>query len=29
MEAMNYWSEIPPEIRDFDQAKAEFMRRFV
>lgn len=28
-EATDYWESIPPERRDFDQAKAEFMRRFV
>ena len=25
--AERYWSQLPPEQRDFDQAKAEFMRR--
>jgi hypothetical protein len=29
MEAQDYWSQIPPENRNFDQAKAEFMKRFV
>lgn len=28
-EAIDYWGEIPPEQRDFDRAKAEFMARFV
>jgi hypothetical protein len=28
-EANDYRDKIPPERRDFDQAKAEFMRRFV
>jgi len=28
-EALEYWDQIPPEQRDFDRAKAEFMRRFV
>jgi len=28
-EAADYWGQIPPDQRDFDQAKAEFMRRFV
>ena len=28
-EAIDYWDEIPPEQRDFDQARAEFMRQFV
>jgi hypothetical protein len=28
-EATDYWDAIPPEQRDFDQAKAEFMRRFM
>jgi len=28
-EAIDYWGEIPPAQRDFDQAKAEFMRQFV
>lgn len=27
--ATSYWDRIPPERRDFDQAKAEFMSRFV
>ena len=27
MEAVKYWSQIPPEERDFDAAKAEFLRR--
>jgi hypothetical protein len=27
--AIAYWDQIPPERRDFDRAKAEFMRRFV
>ena len=27
-EAIDYWDQIPPEQRDFDRAKAEFMRRF-
>ena len=27
MEAMDYWSRIPPNDRNFEQAKAEFMRR--
>ena len=29
MEAENHWSLIPPERRDFDQAKAAFMQRFI
>ena len=28
-EAHTYWDQIPPEQRDFDRAKAEFMRRYV
>jgi hypothetical protein len=28
-EALQHWQRIPPEQRDFDRAKAEFMRRFV
>lgn len=28
-EAIEYWDEIPPERRNFDLAKAEFMGRFV
>ena len=28
-EAIDYWHEIPPEQRDYDLAKAEFMSRFV
>jgi hypothetical protein len=27
--ATRYWHQLPPDRRDFDQAKAEFMRRFV
>jgi len=27
--ALEHWHQIPPEQRDFDGAKAEFMRRFV
>ena len=27
-EALEHWHQIPPEQRDFDRAKAEFMRRF-
>jgi hypothetical protein len=27
-EAIDYWDQIPPEKRDFDRAKAEFMQRF-
>ena len=27
-EATDYWEGIPPEQRDFDQAKAAFMKRF-
>ena len=27
-EATRYWDQLPPNQRDFDQAKAEFMRRF-
>jgi hypothetical protein len=26
--AADYWAALPPEQRDFDQAKREFMRRF-
>ena len=29
VEAENHWSSIPPERRDFDQAKAAFMQRFI
>ena len=29
IEAENHWSLIPPERRDFDQAKAAFMQRFI
>lgn len=29
MESQEYWSQIPPEQRDFDMAKTEFMRQFV
>jgi hypothetical protein len=28
-QALAYWQSLPAERRDFDQAKAEFMRRFV
>ena len=28
-EAIDYWTRIPPEQRNFDQAKVEFMSRFV
>jgi hypothetical protein len=28
-QATRYWHKLPPERRDFYQAKAEFMRRFV
>jgi hypothetical protein len=28
-EATRHWDRIPPEERDFDRAKEEFMRRFV
>jgi hypothetical protein len=28
-EALDYWRQIPPEQRDFDRAKAQFMQRFV
>ena len=28
-EAVDYWDKIPPEQRDFDRAKVEFMSRFV
>ena len=28
-EASRHWSAIPPELRDFDRAKAEFMEHFV
>jgi hypothetical protein len=27
--AGSYWSELSPEERDFDRAKAEFMRRYI
>jgi hypothetical protein len=27
-EALEHWHQIPPQQRDFDRAKAEFMRRF-
>ena len=29
VEAVDYWERIPPEKRDFDRAKDEFMQRFV
>ena len=29
MEAMDYYSRIPSEKRDFDQAEVEFMSRFI
>ena len=28
-EAIDHWTRIPPEQRDFDQAKAEFMSRSI
>jgi hypothetical protein len=28
-EALKHWQQIPPEQRDFDKAKAEFVRRFL
>ena len=28
-QATRYWDQLPPTCRDFDRAKAEFMRRFV
>lgn len=28
IEAMNHWLQIPEERRNFDQAKADFIRRF-
>lgn len=28
-QATHYWDQLPPERRDFDRAKAEFLRRFV
>jgi hypothetical protein len=28
-EALEHWQQIPPDQRDFDRAKADFMRRFV
>ena len=28
-QANAYWDQLPPEQRDFDRAKAEFMERFV
>jgi hypothetical protein len=27
--ALDYWNKLPPQQRDFDQAKATFMRRFI
>jgi hypothetical protein len=29
MEAQDYWSKIPPDERDLDQAKNDFMRRYM